>query len=114
MKRKKEEAEKALKDAERASLTTKALEEAIQKAEAVNGSDYKKASYEALMSAVGEAKKILENEDKTQAEVDSAEKKINDAYSSLEEYTLLDKLKLPFDYWNCRYSFRWSYHFHCP
>lgn len=91
----KEEAEKALKDAERASLTTKALEEAIQKAEAVNGSDYKKAGYEALMSAVGEAKKILENEDKTQAEVDSAEKKINDAYSNLEEYTLLDRLKLP-------------------
>ena len=93
--KKKEEAEKALKDAERASLTTKALEEAIQKAEAVNASDYKKASYEALMSAVGEGKKILENEDKTQAEVDSAEKKINDAYSSLEEYTLFDKLKLP-------------------
>jgi len=93
--KKKEEAEKALKDAERASLTTKALEEAIQKAESVNGSDYKKASYEALMSAVDEGKKILENEDKTQAEVDSAEKKINDAYSSLEEYTLLDKLKLP-------------------
>ena len=91
----KEEAEKALKDAERASLTTKALEEAIQKAEAVNGSDYKKSGYEALMSAVSEAKKILENEDNTQAEVDSAEKKINDAYSSLEEYTLLDKLKLP-------------------
>lgn len=89
------EAEKALKDAERASLTTKALEEAIQKAEAVKSSDYKKSGYEALMSAVDEAKKILENEDKTQAEVDSAEKKINDAYASLEENTLFDKLKLP-------------------
>lgn len=91
----KEDAEKALKDAERASISTKSLEEAIQKAEAVNSSDYKKDSYETLMAAVSEGKKILENEDKTQAEIDSAEKKINDAYTNLEKYSLFDKMKLP-------------------
>lgn len=90
-----DEAKKNLKDAERASLTTKSLEEAIKKAEAVKKSEYKKESYDALETAVKEAKKILENEDKTQAEVDSAEKKINEAYDKLEKYSLFDRLKLP-------------------
>ena len=91
----KAESEKALKDAEKASLSTKKLEKAIEQAESIKESEYRKSSYANLASALKDAKKVMKDEDKTQAEVDSAEKKLNDAYGKLEKYTLFDKLKGP-------------------
>ncbi|MDF9836695.1 uncharacterized protein YjdB, partial [Breznakia sp. PF5-3] len=48
------------------------LNQLIAQAEAVDSSMYTRTSYEALMEAVDAAKILLENEDVTQAEVDSA------------------------------------------
>lgn len=91
----KEAADKALEDANKASISTKNLEKAIADAEAVDKSGYKEESYDAMANALEEAKKVLANENHTQAELDSAQTKLTDAYNALEPYTLMDRLFLP-------------------
>lgn len=87
--------EQVIEDANKASVTTKKLESAIKKAEEVESSQYTDDSYKALTSALTAAKKVKDDENHSQAEIDSATKKLNDAYKSLEEVSLIDKLFIP-------------------
>ena len=91
----KEAAQKALEEANKATIVTKELEETIAKAEALNSDDYHEESFKEMLAALEDAKKVLSNEKHTQPELDSAKSKLDEAINGLEEYTLMDRLKLP-------------------
>ncbi len=61
------------------------LNEAISKAEALNEADYTSETWVAVTTALAAAKTVTENADATQAQVDEAAKKLNDAIAALEE-----------------------------
>ncbi|MGG7213323.1 alpha-N-acetylglucosaminidase TIM-barrel domain-containing protein [Clostridium nigeriense] len=75
------EAKEALKVFENTSKVE--LEEVIKKSEALNKNDYTKDSYKALLVEIKEGKKVLESEKSTQADIDSAIARINNAIKSL-------------------------------
>ena len=91
----KEDAQKALEEANKATIVTKELEDTIAKAEALNSDDYHEESFKTMLAALEDAKKVLANEKHTQPELDSAKSKLDEAINGLEEYTLMDRLKLP-------------------
>lgn len=87
----KEQEAKAIEDANKASVKTSALKKAIKKAEAIDSSEYKKESFEKMSLVLTESKALLENDDKSQAEVDALTKELEDSYSNLEKLTFIDK-----------------------
>lgn len=87
--------EQAIEDANKASITTKDLDAAIKKAKVAKSDQYTEDSYKALSSALSAAQKVKDDENHSQAEIDSVTKKLNDAYKGLKEVTLLDKLFVP-------------------
>ena len=75
------EAKEELKAFENVSKTE--LEEAINKAEALNKKDYTKDSYKSLLTAIEEGKKVLNSKEVTQADIDAAVARINNAIKNL-------------------------------
>lgn len=61
------------------------LNEAIEKAEAVNSEDYTRETYEAVAKALDKAREVLGNYKSTQDDVDAAAKALEEAISALEE-----------------------------
>lgn len=59
------------------------LLEAIKKAELINGTEYTKESYQGLIIALDNGKVVYDDEDATQAQVDEATAKLNDALAAL-------------------------------
>ncbi len=79
-------AAKALKDAANALVRlvdTSALEAAIQVAKQVNKANYTEESYKAMQEALQDAEAVLADEAHTQAQVDAATKALKDAINSL-------------------------------
>jgi len=65
------------------SVNTPELEKAIEDAEKLNESDYTEDSWKNLQDAIDNAKKILDKENVTQAELDAAAKAVTDAINAL-------------------------------
>lgn len=61
------------------------LNEAIEKAEAVNSEDYTRETYEAVAKALDKAREVLGNYKSTQDDVDAAAKALEEAIAALEE-----------------------------
>ena len=59
------------------------LEEAINKAEALNKKDYTEDSYKSVLTTIEEGKKLLNSKDATQADIDAAVARINNAIKNL-------------------------------
>lgn len=64
-------------------MDTSALEDAIARAEALDGSDYTKESWSALEQALAEAKAVLADPNATQETVDAAAEALNAAIGAL-------------------------------
>lgn len=61
------------------------LNEAIEKAEAVNSEEYTRETYEAVAKALDKAREVLGNYKSTQDDVDAAAKALEEAIAALEE-----------------------------
>lgn len=70
--------------AENAVSDKKALEEAIEAAQAVKPEDFTEESYAAMKEALEEAIRVDENMESTQQQVDEAQEKLTAAYGALE------------------------------
>lgn len=66
-------------------LDYKAINEAIQKAEGINGEDYTEESVEKLTTLVEEGKALIGNKRAKQAEIDEKASEIEEAYNGLEQ-----------------------------
>lgn len=70
----------------------KALQEIIEKAEAVKASEYTKVSYTALQDSLKQAKEINDNQNATQQMVDEGYVQLQTAYQCLVKITLVDQV----------------------
>lgn len=64
------------------------LFEAIKKAEVVDSAKYTKESYQKLTAALENGRKVYDDEEATQEQVDQAVNSINEALATLEEITV--------------------------
>lgn len=76
---------------------TTELEQLIEEAEALNEEDYTPGSWDALVEALEEAKKILEDSNATQEDVDAAAKALLDAMAGLYGYADKTDLQAAYD-----------------
>ena len=65
------------------SADTSELEAAVEEAEDLDGSKYTKKSYAALQTALEKARRVLQNKEASQAEVDAAAKELKKAMKAL-------------------------------